>query len=387
MHLHASDVRGISRLAITATLGVTDLVESMHDAITHPSWPPKTAGRTRGLTGFVYHSVRGVTEIVGGAIDLSLRPVVAALGAQESTPEREHAIAALNGVLGDHLAATANPLAIQMTLRPRAPQADAPATDKIAVLVHGLCMNDRQWQGEEHDHGAALARDLGFTPLYLHYNSGLHISTNGRLFADALERTLATWPLPVKELVIVAHSMGGLVARSACLAAAEASQQWPQHLRKIVFLGAPHHGAPLERGGNGLDLLLRATPYVAPFARLGRMRSAGITDLRYGYLLDEEWTGHDRFAFAQDKRRPLPLPENVACFAMAAVLAENAETCKARVLGDGLVPLASALGRHALPAYRLSFPEDHCWTGAHMNHLDLLHRPEVYAQLHRWLAT
>ena len=44
----------------------------------------------------------------------------------------------------------------------------------------------------------ALARDLGFTPIHLHYNSGLHISTNGRRFAAMLERLLSQ-PLPEPE--------------------------------------------------------------------------------------------------------------------------------------------------------------------------------------------
>src|SRR5439155_25889866 len=134
-------------------------------------------------------------------------------------------IAALNGVLGDHLAAQETPLAIEthwrcggqalplsrVALAAALPQ----ASDKHVVLVHGLCMNDLQWQREGHDHGAALARDLGYTPLYLHYNSGLHISENGRQFAQLLETLIAHWPSPVEELVIVGHSMCGLVARSA----------------------------------------------------------------------------------------------------------------------------------------------------------------------------
>ena len=172
-----------------------------------------------------------------------------------------------------------------------------------SVLAHGLCMNDRQWRRKEHDHGAALAADAGFTPVYLHYNSGLHVSTNGRAFAGLLEALLGTWPVPVDELVIVGHSMGGLLARSAYHYSGVAGHAWPRHLRKIVFLGTPHHGTAFERGGNWVTVTLGVSRYTVAFACLGKIRSAGITDLRYGSLLDEDWEYRDRFACARDMRR------------------------------------------------------------------------------------
>lgn len=123
--------------------------------------------------------------------------------------------------------------------------------------------------------------------------SGLHIPTNGREFADLLEALITCWPVPVEELAIIGHSMGGLLARSAWHYGNAAGHDWSRHLNKLVFLGTPHHGAPLERGGNWVDIVLGASPYTAPFARLGRIRSAGITDLRHGYLLDEDWEGRE----------------------------------------------------------------------------------------------
>ena len=114
-------------------------------------------------------------------------------------------------------------------------------------------MNDLQWNRAGHDHGAVLARELGYDCLYLHYNSGLHTSINGRALADLLEVLLGQWPHRVEELAIVAHSMGGLVARSACHYGPQAGHAWPRHLRKLAFLGTPHLGAPMERGGNWVD--------------------------------------------------------------------------------------------------------------------------------------
>jgi pimeloyl-ACP methyl ester carboxylesterase len=255
------------------------------------------------------------------------------------------------------------------------------------VLLHGLCMNDLQWKRKGHDHGVALAHDLAYTPVYLHYNSGLHISTNGRAFAELLEALVQSWPVPLTELVLLGHSMGGLVARSACHYGALARHGWRRRLDKLVFVGTPHHGAPFERGGNWVDMLLSSSPYTAPLARLGKIRSAGITDLRFGNLLDEDWEKRDRFERSGDLRVPVPLPEGVACYAIAATTGKRLGALGDQLIGDGIVPLASALGRHANPKLALTFDESRQWVAYGMNHLDLLSQPEVYAQIRRWLAS
>ena len=130
------------------------------------------------------------------------------------------------------------------------------------------------------------------------------------------KRLLQAWPVPVEELVIVGHSMGGLLARSACHYGQLAGQAWPKHLRQMVFLGTPHHGAPLERGGNWVNVVLELSPYTAALARLAKIRSAGITDLRHGDILDEDWQHGDRFARAKTRKGAVPLPQGVQCFAV-----------------------------------------------------------------------
>lgn len=392
------DLRGFNRLAIDATVGLTDLVEAMHHNIARIPGIVRTPvkGRTTGITGLVYRSIRTVTGLVGGGVDAVLAQLLPMLGEGRPLPEREAVLAALNGVLGDYLAASDNPLAIFMRLRREGrplelatqamSEAISPLSGKLVMLVHGLCMSDLQWNWQGHDHGAAIARDLGYTPVYLHYNSGLHISTNGRAFADLIEVLLKLWPLPVKELVIIAHSMGGLVSRSACHYGAIAGHNWLRQLRKLVFLGTPHHGAPLERGGNWVDIILEATSYTAPFARIGKIRSAGITDLRYGNLIDDHWQGRDRFEHSADIRIPVPLPDDVLCYTIAATTGKKEGDLSDRLLGDGLVQMSSALGRHEEPSLTLSFPEDRQWVGYGMNHMELLSHPEVYEQIKRWLA-
>lgn len=396
-HRHA-DLQGAARLATDVTTGLTNLVEALHERIARIPGLSSGAldGRTNGLSGLVYKTVRGATRVVGGSIEALLGLLAPALSAEHPSPEREAIVAALNGVLGDYLVSTGNPLAIDMQLRQgghpllletAALRASLPdATGRLLVLAHGLCMNDLQWSREGHDHGAALARDMGFTPVYLHYNSGQHISINGRAFSRLLEQLVAQWPRPVERLVLLCHSMGGLLARSAHHHGTETGQRWPARLDDLIFLGTPHHGAPLERAGNWVDVVLDAAPYAAPFARLGKVRSAGITDLRHGNLVDEDWVGRDRFARGPDRRQHVPLPASVRCYTMAATLGQQGGDLKDRLLADGLVPLESALGRHADPARSLAFAEDRQWVGYQMNHLALLNRVDVYAQLQQWLA-
>jgi len=353
-------------------------------------------GRTGGISGLVYQSVQGVTGLVGGAIDAILGRLVPLFEASPSSPRREALVAALNGVLGDYLADTSNPLAIGMQLRRdgvRLPiERDALAkaipscSGKLLVLVHGLCLNDLQWNRRGHDHGAALARDLGCTPVYLNYNTGLHISSNGAELANALDALVRQWPVPLVDFAILAHSMGGLVARSAFHYGAKRGHAWPQQLRTLVFLGTPHHGAPMERGGNWIDLLLGMSPYSAPLARLGKIRSAGITDLRYGNLEDEDWHGRDRFARG-DRRRFVPLPEGLRCYAIAATTALDSRPSERKLPGDGLVPVASALGLHAKPELALHIPKSRQWIARGCGHLDLVGSTAVYRRIRRWLDT
>jgi hypothetical protein len=381
---------------VEATRGVTDVVEAMHAEI---AGGPRILGRpldtpARLATRPVYGSIRNVTHLVGASLDVALAGLAPLFGESAPGPRREAVLSALNGVLGDYLAETGNPLAIEMCLRHRGrplplerpalrlalPRAGA----RVLVLIHGSSLNDRSWARSGRDHAAAMARDLRFTPVHLLYNTGLHISTNGRAFAALLERLLAAWPRPVEELILVAHSMGGLVSRSACHHGEAAGHAWRRKLRALFCLGSPHHGAPLERGGHWVDLLLGVSRYSAPLARLGRFRSAGVTDMRFGYVLDEHWEGRDRFAYARDDRTRLDLPEGVGCYAIAATRAPRGA---ARRLGDGLVPVDSALGRHSRPQLALGFPEAHQWVAHGMGHFDLLGRPEVYAKVRSWLSS
>ncbi len=408
-HVRASDLRAAARLATSATLQTTRIVEGVHQSVWRTLGAPGGAqgDRTRGLTGLVYRCVNGITQAVGAGLDTALARLEPLLGAMDAAPpdsaQRLAVLAALNGVIGDRLLADANPLALPMTLQfdgrtidPDAPPPAYAVGGRLVLLVHGLCMNDRQWQTWRTDadgslqpgldHGQALAQAQGFTPLYLRYNSGRPICDNGHDLSALLQRLLAAWPVPVRELVVVAHSMGGLVTRSAVHQARQAGQDWTGRLTRIVFLGTPHHGAPLERAGNWVDVLLGSTPWSAPFARLARLRSSGITDLRHGSLLAGDSAGHDRFAHHADRRQPVPLPDGVACLAVAATLAGRRSLLADRLLGDGLVPLHSALGRHEEPAHSLAFGPHGRVIVYRTGHMQLLAAPAVGRIVADWLA-
>jgi pimeloyl-ACP methyl ester carboxylesterase len=360
------DIRGASRLAIAGIAGIVDIVEAMHGniaAIPLVRRADAAGTRTRGLTGIVYRSIRGVVGLVGHSLDALLERLAPLLGERSNWRGRDRFLAALNGVLGDYLAATGNPLATPMTLHV-GPGAAAD-TGKVAVLIHGLCLDESSWRRGGHDYGAALARDLGYSTLYVRYNSGRSISANGRELAERLEAWAKASPVAVTQVALIGHSMGGLVARSACRFAELADHQWRRRVRHAVFLGTPHHGAPLERGGHWADLLLGASRYTAPLARLGKVRSAGITDLRHG--------------------SSLPLPEGVACYAIAATTSK-AKKGVSELFGDGLVTVASALGRNDDAERNLPFDASRQWVARGVGHLGLLGNAAVYARIRGWLA-
>jgi pimeloyl-ACP methyl ester carboxylesterase len=415
-HLRPSDLRSAAQLATTATQGVARMAEGVNQAVWSTLGAPsgksvgKAVDQTRGITGLVFSSVQGITGLVGKGVDAALGKVLAYVesgGQMTHSPstEREAVLAALNGVLGDRLAANGNALATHMSLRYQgqalnyqAMPAKAAVSGKVLVLIHGLCMNDLQWRtvhgagtADEQvvDHGADLASAMGATPLHVRYNTGLHTSINGRELSEQLSQLVQHWPKRITELTIVVHSMGGLVTRSAVSVAQDAGKTgaaWLKPLKSIVFLGTPHHGAPLEKAGNWVDIILGSTPYSKPFAKLGQLRSAGITDLRYGHVLDIDWVGKDRFRRQPDARQHVPLPSGIACYTVAGTVAAKRSALAERLVGDGLVTLQSALGQHVDSQRSLVFAKPSQMIAYRTNHMQLLSSPEVGAQLLKWLV-
>ena len=384
-----NDLHGATKLTVDAVKGVTNIVESLHSTIASftniVGDPNKNA---KGISGMVYRNIRKITDVFGEGLDVMLGKLSQVMGEKQSSRPREAIIAATNGVIGDYLHKHNNPLAIQMRFRRdgKALSKDElnktiqQANGKVLILIHGLCMNDLHWQRKEHDHGQALAADLGYTVLYLHYNTGKHISENGKELALILEQ----FATPKTSISILAHSMGGLLMRSACYYANKTRQEWLQHCKHIIFLGTPHHGALLEKGGNWLNTMLKVSPYTEPFTKITNIRSCGITDLRYGNIVDEDWNQHQRFEHSQDQRVLVPLPENISCYAIASTTSEKQDSLIAdSIVGDGLVTVNSAFGVHK--ERDLNIPEQNRWLGRKINHNQLLENKEVYQVIKNWL--
>lgn len=394
-----SDLQGINRLITDATLGITDLVEAMHKRVVHPPFLPSTPIQhlITNIAGITFKNIKWSTKLIGSGLDKALGQLPPLLGKIKPTNEKEAIRSALNGVVGDYLEEKENPLKINMQFRHQSKEIhldhtinfenNAAINGKILLMIHGSCMNDIQWTRKEHNHGEALAKELDKTPIYLLYNSGKHVSSNGQNLNEILEKLVLQWPVPVEELVIIAHSMGGLVARSALYYGGEQQNTWTNHLKKIVFLGTPHHGTPLERTGNYLDVILKSIPYTKPFTRLAKIRSAGVTDLRYGNLVDEDWQDNDRFELKSDQRQIIPLPKQIATYSTAATIGKEDGKLYPQILGDTLVDVKSALGQHKKPDKDLYFKKENIFIAYESNHLDLLNDLNVYAKIKSWLVS
>jgi pimeloyl-ACP methyl ester carboxylesterase len=282
----------------------------------------------------------------------------------------------VNGLVGDVLHERADPVAISWSLRhPTRAGVDVDlspdglrdavptATGRVVVFVHGLCEDDEVWAYRTAERGPSYLdriRAVGcWTPLAVRYNSGLPIQESGRGLADFVDRLVDAWPVPVTELALVGHSMGGLVTRSA--ASYAASSWWSHRVSHVVLLGAPHAGAPLERLVHQAVPAMRRLPEVAPFASILDERSVGIRDLHDGIGI--EHAGWPQAAY----------------HCVGATLGAGERAWAGRVFGDLLVGLDSARGTAA----GLGTDFRHV-VGAH--HFDLLNHPDVAADLLRWLA-
>jgi pimeloyl-ACP methyl ester carboxylesterase len=388
-------IGGAAQLALDCAGGVLRAIEKMHATISARATGMSSGAVSPPFSNATYTLLKVVHEGFSGAVVRGLRNVANLSPTPVEGTTSIGAVAALNGICGDHLEATQNPLAIRMSLRTLAARvspttqgiagACALVTPHIAVWIHGLCLSEQNWiRNEREPMGERLQHDLGFTPVYLRYNSGRHISTNGRELSDQLEQLIEAWPVPVASLTLIGHSMGGLVVRSAGWYGERDAHVWREKLRNVVCLGAPHHGSPLEKGGEFITRAIAASPYLDTLA-FGRARSAGIKDLRHGNLLDEDWQSADSYDGA-DRRVSVPLIPGVNYYFAAATVGRNAHDPKGQILGDLLVRTESATGSHRDPRKHIAIAPTNCRIFRNMNHFDLLDHPQVYEQLVRWLA-
>ena len=383
-HLHPADLRGAAQLATEATLEGTRLVEAVHAAVLallrgHPSGARPQAA---GLTGWVYRTVRRIAQVSGWVGTRVLQGSEQVMGSRRppDSRARQRLLSVLNGVMGDHLAASGSPLARPFSLRsPDGTRVDggargSAAPDTLVVFVHGLCQSDHAWMrgaGDRSGPVEALAAAVDGGPILARYNSGRPIRANGRALAEHLD-ALTDPPDGASRLVLVTHSMGGLVVRSAARHARRASAGWPDRVTETIYLGTPHRGAPLERAGAWVEEQLRRTPLTAPLATLATLRSQGIQDLRHGTIGPEEAATPPA-----DRDEGAGCPSGRVLYG-AGTLASARTTRK--VIGDGLVPVSSALDSSGASdgATRRLFEG--------LGHLELVRDPAVAEYLCDWLS-
>jgi pimeloyl-ACP methyl ester carboxylesterase len=392
MGMRSAEIRAAGDLAGRALAGTGTVVRDVHAAIARrafdavgPGGEPARAVHD-GVSAAVYGGVRATLRAVprGAGSVLAQRRASDAPSLADS-PRGALALAALNGAIGDALHLEGSDLALRMTLRLRGADVDpdAPALDgtRLAVFVHGLGETDAAWRlhadPQRPGYGACLRRDFGYAPLELRYNSGRHISDNGRELARLLDRLTAS--APVDEIVLVGHSMGGLVARSACHYGQLEGRAWASAVRHVFCLGSPHLGAPLEKGVNALGWALDKLAETRPVARIVNGRSVGIKDLRYGACVEEDWCDCDADELLTDRCHDVPFLPNARFYFVAATLSGPS----GELLGDLLVRYRSAAGAGRKRRIPFALDDGHRLHG--LTHFDLLNHPAVYEQMRAWL--
>jgi pimeloyl-ACP methyl ester carboxylesterase len=398
--MRPEEIAGLGDLAGDAAAGVTEQIGELHNGVARRVWrrvgpasiPVKIAHDRIARTAYSAAGELTRTVVRAGAQAASAAQSPDSPSVQRS-PAGRALVSALNGVFGDTLVRRGNPLALSTAFRRGGHDLELTqdalgvayphARPRLAVFVHGLCETDDAWKLGASSHvpyGHRMEIELGYSPLYLRYNSGRHVSENGREFAGQLERLIGAWPVPVGEVVLIGHSMGGLVARSACHYGA--GTVCVEKVRHVVTLGTPHRGAPLEQITNAASAALARLPETRPLAKALNIRSSGIKDLRYGYLVDECWSGQDGDAYVRDTSREIPFLPTARHYFICATLSREPDAAAGRIIGDLLVLQPSAWA-HPGPGTRMRFPIEHYFHLGGANHFDLLNHPAIYAQIRR----
>lgn len=379
----------ISERVFTVVSGGSGVVKRAHDAA--------SAG--------VYGALKLGGKGAGAAISAAGR---VAGGAEERTTISDSGLgrgaqAAINGLIGDRLEEGGSPLAVRMALR--LPHRDVECTresieaaferttPRLAIFVHGLCETEEAWwlgtkadpDAEEpapRTYGQKLRDDLDFSPLYLRYNTGLHISENGRRLSRLLEELCREWSVEVQEVAVIGHSMGALVARSACHEAVEEGRAWVGRTKHVICLGAPNTGSWLEKVVNVGGAAFKRIPETKPFVDFLELRSDGIRDLRFGYLRDEDWLDKDRDEPLRNHSSPLAPVPGIGYHFVSGCLTSSERHPLAAAIGDVLVRKASA----ASPLGPDGKPHGDSRHVQGASHFHLLNHPRCYGHIREWLS-
>lgn len=312
----------------------------------------------------------------------------------------DRSLSILNGLVGDFLHEKGLPMAVQMAFYlNRQPlemtaqglkQAFPKASSKLCIMVHGLNCTEGVWELSDTPvttYATKLSDEFGYTPLHVRYNSGLHISHNGQMLSQLMADLFRVYPKPIEEVIFITHSMGGLVTRSACYYGSQNQGSWTDKVQKLFFLGSPHLGADLEKFGNVVASVLKSAPlpYTSVIAEVFNKRSAGIKDLRYGYVRDEDWQDQDQDALLSNNKQTVPLLENADHYVITGTVFKDNQKILNEFFGDALVRKYSATGGDPDKPHHIPFlPENHKEFEA-INHLKMAHSELVYKQIRDWV--
>jgi triacylglycerol lipase len=387
----------------------------MDSKIVAPSTASRSAGTTlpRCAVDRVWLACAATVPVVASVDSFAERPdgssaAEAMLRVLTSFPGRnENLVAVVNGLFGDALDERDSPWSTPMTIRAgdtvlpldRRALLDTLSTldvgPRICVLVHGLMSTESIWRftnDPSTTYGTLLADDHDATVLSVRYNTGRHISANGRELAHLLNHLVSAWPVRVREINLIGHSMGGLVVRSACHYARRQrplgrwlpiGRPWTSKVCRVVLIGVPNTGAGLEAVVNSVSAALWALP-VFPTRLVGLaldQRSTGIKDLRFGAIVDEDWLERDPSARQRIFRHRPDRLRRADHLVIAGTVTTDPEHPLAKLIGDVLVTSTSASGRS--PDGEL-FQRAATRTFPGITHNALAHHPDVYQAITDW---
>lgn len=324
----------------------------------------------------------------------------------DQSPQRvgwtDWAVSGVNGLFGDLLRERRNGLALEMAFydggRPiplrgglgREPQS---LGARVCIFVHGLGCNEGLWvfrdserSGEETSYGALLEADLGYTPFYVRYNTGLSVAENGKALVSLVADLVDVYPVAIEEIVLIGHSMGGLVLRSACHYGVQHGSTWVDRITRVFYLGTPHEGAGLEKATSAMVAVLHAVPN--PITRLVAdaldLRSQGVKDLQYGTLLEPDVMDDLPQGTSAHHRKAVPWLAHARHYLIDGTLTDDPSHAAAAILGDGLVVGVSAPRARPTESGACALPAEDTKVFPGVHHFELARSREVYEQVRLW---
>lgn len=356
----------------------------------------QSANSDKSILGGITSSIKKIADATAGGIQFVL----------DKTNEHKHHVApVLHGAVGHKLHEINPNSSIKMSLREDGKDISIrdihfheklkKSNHTVVLFIHGLMSDEILWKcpfRQEVGIGNHLEKDFPAVILYLRYNTGLHISQNGRTLSNLLQEIINAGNGLVENLIIVSHSMGGLVTRSACYYAEEQNrrththhmetknQTWIDKLTKIFLIGVPHDGSFLEKIGYITTSVLKNIGLLSTniVAEIADNRSDGIKDLRHGFMVDEDWQRKDNDALHDVKKTEVhPLP-HVQYYVIAGALHGDASSPLSIYFGDGLVGKNSASGKVFYSEKNSASENIEFKIFTKVNHISLLYNQEVY---------